>query len=266
MTEKNISKLVGLAVNDYGMIPHGGKILVGVSGGEDSVSLVLLLHRRLDRLPRAARYELVPALVDPFAGRNENQNAAVKALGEFLRDRTGLGLRVIPLNTLERLRARVRPERDTCFLCSQDRRNALIRLADAEGISRIALSHHLDDIVETALMNLFYKRELSAMIPRLQLFGGKMEIIRPLAYVTKDRISRYAGSLRPPIPVIAEDCPAKLLDRDSRRERVREIVRALSRDVPNLKNNLYASFRNPKTDYLLDRFFKPSSSGLFKRP
>lgn len=264
MTEKNLSKLVGLAINDYEMIKTGEKILVGISGGADSVAMLLLLHRRLKRIP--VRYELYPVLVDNFNGENEERNRRIDELSAYIKKETGLILEIIREPIVKKLLSNAKPARDICFLCSQKRRHMLIQAAFRKGCTRIAFGHHKDDIVVTTLMNLFYKRELSSMLPRLLLFGGKMEIIRPLAYVQKVQIESFIYNEPGPVPILSEACPAKFVKKDHRRQSVRTIAEKLAAEIPNFKNNLFASFRNPKPDYLLDNHYRPKTSGLYKRP
>jgi tRNA 2-thiocytidine biosynthesis protein TtcA len=264
LTEKNLSKLVGQAVNDYDMIRSDDRILVGISGGADSIALLLLLHNRLKRIP--IKYHLYPVLVDNFNGDNTERNRDVDALTAFIFKETGLTLEVIREPIVKKLLESPKPARDVCFLCAQKRRHILIQKAFSLGCTRIAFGHHKDDIVVTSLMNLFYKRELSSMLPRLSLFAGKMEIIRPMAYVQKFQIESYIFNYPVNVPILSDACPAKFVRKDHRRQAVKEIAERLASEVPNFKNNLFASYRNPKTDYLLDNLYQPKTSGRFKRP
>jgi tRNA 2-thiocytidine biosynthesis protein TtcA len=255
---------MGQAINDYDMILENDRVLAALSGGMDSIVLALLLSERLSRIP--IQYELFPVLIDHFNGDNPEMNQKIEKLSDFILQKTRLTLKILRFPMVQNLTGEASPHkrRDICFVCAQKRRTELIKCADALGCNRIALGHHKDDIVETILMNLFYKRELSAMLPRLDLFGGKMSIIRPMAYIQKSQIEIYMAENKPFI--IEEDCPAKILPRDERRKKVRKIIEELVQKVPHLKNNIFASFRNPKPDYLLDHFFDPKKSGLYKRP
>jgi tRNA 2-thiocytidine biosynthesis protein TtcA len=173
MKEDSLTRIVGLAVNDYGMIQADDVIVLGISGGMDSVALVCLLHARLRRLP--IKYNLHPVMIDLYGGRSEEHTAKIGALSEFLRGKTGLSLDVIRLPVIDYLvdESGAPKVKNTCFKCAQIRRAELIKYADAKGFKKIAFGHHKDDIVETILLNLFYKRETSAMMPRLPLFDGK---------------------------------------------------------------------------------------------
>lgn len=264
MTDKNLSKHLGQAINDYGMIQDKDKIVIGLSGGMDSLAMLFLLHSRMQRIP--ITYELYPAFVDNFNGENPEHRKRIERLAQCVMKHTGLETHVIPITAVNKLTDGSTKKRDTCYLCAQKRRGELIKYALEKGCNKIALGHHKDDIIETTLMNLFYKRELSSMLPRLALFDGKLEIIRPLAYLEKRHIEDYIYNREEELPIFGEVCPAKMLRKDLRRLKIRKMVTDLSAEVPQLKNNLFASFRNPKKDYLLDQFFDPKSTGRFKRP
>ncbi len=264
MTEKNLSKIMGLALNDYDMINSGDRVVVGLSGGMDSLALLLLLHGRLARIP--VKYELLPVFVDNYNRENNDYNSKIEKLSKCVMEKTGLSMTVIGIKAVKTLTGGKTLKRDTCFICSKKRRTELIRYASKTGSNRIALGHHLDDIVETSLMNIFYMRELSSMLPRLDIFGGKMAFIRPLCYIRKTQLESFIYSREETLPVFGEVCPARMIGRNLRRDRIRKIIGELSLQIPNFKNNVFASFRNPRAGYLLDHFFNPKTSGLFRRP
>ncbi len=264
LTVKNLSKLMGLAINDYEMIKDGDRIAVGLSGGIDSLALLMLLHERLRRIPGG--YELFPVFVDNFNGESLQHNERIEKLKESIYNKTGLNMEIIGITAVKTLTDKNFKHRDICFLCSRKRRNELIKFAFKKECTSLALGHHLDDIVETSLMNMFYGRELSSMLPRLDLFGGKMSLIRPLCYISKSRIESYIYGREEILPVFGEVCPSKMIRRELRREKVREIIKVISPKIPGFTKNIFAAFRNPKRDYLLDINFSPKSSGLFKRP
>ncbi|OHD53919.1 MAG: hypothetical protein A2Y33_00730 [Spirochaetes bacterium GWF1_51_8] len=267
MKESNLAKKAGQAVNDYHMIAEGDHVLLGISGGIDSISLVSLLAYRLTHMPVA--YHLHPLMIDNFNGESPEMNNDIARLGEFILAKTGLELEVYRMPLVEYIlhtdKEKILPS-NICFKCAQIRRSTLFRIAMERGYGKVALGHHKDDIVETILLNLFYKREASAMLPRLPLFGGKLELIRPLAYLEKQHLVSYVAELG--APVVPERCPAKLVRKQSemRREKVRGLIARLSKEVPGLKNNIFASFRNPKPDYMLDKLFDPHTRGTGKRP
>lgn len=255
---------MGLSINDYDMILSNDRIVVGVSGGLDSMALLLLLHKRLKRLP--IHYDLLPAFVDNWNGENSEHNQRIKNLSLFIERETGLKLHVIQIPAILSLTSGKSRKRDTCFLCAQKRRSALIQYAFEQNCTKIALGHHQDDIIETTLMNMLYKRELSSMLPRLTLFKGKIEIIRPLAYLRKFQIENFIYERKDPAPIFGEVCPSKMVRRDLRRLKVRELLEELSLKIPKLNDNIFAAFRNPHPDYLLNQNFNPKTSGIFRRP
>ena len=265
MKEINLTKMVGQAINDYDMLREGERVLVAISGGADSTAAICLLTKRMERIP--VRYEFHPVTIDPYNGQDESMNADLEALRVFLRVRTGLELEVVKMPLIEYLMENDREEidkRNICFKCAQIKRSTLIKKASEEGYTKIVLGHHKDDVTETTLMNLFYQRELSTMIPRLSLFDGKIDIIRPLVYLEKHQILEYIKDIE--APVVGERCPAKMVKHDLRREKVRELVKMLSKEFPRMKTNLFAAMRNPKSDYLLSKNFNPKNHGMNKRP
>lgn len=264
MNEFKMLKIIGQAINDYDMIEDNDKIVVGISGGMDSIFMLLFLNKRKKYIP--SNYELFPVIVDNFNGENESYNKKLLELGNFIKEETNLDLKIIPVPAVKYLTTSDRPRRDTCYLCAQKRRTELFKYANEIGAKKIALGHHKDDIIETTLMNMFYKRELSSMLPHLPLFGGKMSIIRPLAYLEKADIETFIYSYPKEIPIFGEVCPSKIVRRDFRRLEVRELLEELNEKIPNIKNNIFAAFRNPKIDYLLNFKFNPKKSGKFKRP
>lgn len=246
------------------MIRDGERILVGISGGMDSLALLLLLHSR--KFFSKVDYELFPVLVDNWNGENADYLKRVAELADFIRKETSLELTVLPVPAVKMLEGREIKARDTCYHCSQKRRKVLIQHAQKTGCGTIAFGHHLDDILETSLMNLFYKRELSSMLPRLDLFQGKMRIIRPLAYLEKSAIEEFVYSREDAAPTFGEVCPAKMIRRDFRRIKVRKLISELSSEIPGLRENIFAAFRHLLPDYLLDMHFQPTVSGKKSRP
>lgn len=255
---------MGLAINDYDMIADQDRIVVGVSGGMDSVALLLLLYNRLKRIP--IQYFLFPVFVDNFNGKNQEHNQRIDRLKQFLFSQTGLVLEVIRVDTIQRLAGDSHKKGDTCYLCAQKRRNELIKYADRNHCGKIALGHHKDDIIETTLMNILYKQELSSMLPRLDLFRGKIDLIRPLAYIQKNQIEDFIYNREEAAPIFGEVCPSKMIRKDLRREQVREFIQFLSKKTPHFKDSFFAAFRNPKEEYLLNHLFNPKKSGLHRRP
>lgn len=262
--ESRLYALCKKAIEHYDMLENTTGIVVGVSGGMDSLVLLLLLVWDNHRQKRGI--SLYPALVDNFNGQNDRHNQQIEALAAYIKRHTELDLHVIHVNTIAELTSGNYKQRNTCYLCAQKRRIELIRYAASRNANKIALGHHMDDILETSLMNLFFKRELSSMVPRLKIFNGGMEFIRPLVYVEKSMIEEFVYTRGEEIPLFSEVCPNLVLRRDHRRLQVRKLIRGLSEKIPNFRRNLFEAFRNPAHEYLLNYLYQPQTSGRFKRP
>ena len=232
--EKSLSKKIGRAIADYGMIKDGDRILVAVSGGKDSLTLLKLLSERKKFVP--IRYDILALHVD-LGYRCVNKDV----LKKFLED-NGYPYHFKKLDILKGKR-----RKDiTCFWCSWNRRKALFEAAQTYGCSTIALGHHKDDIAQTILMNLLFEGEISAMAPRQELFGGKLTLIRPLAYVDERDIQELARLYRFPLPHCA--CPNA---GKTKRAVVGKFIDDLEKETPYVKTNILRSLQRIKKDYLL---------------
>lgn len=238
-TGQFIAKRMGKAIADYNMISAGDRILVGVSGGKDSLTLVLLLQERKRWVP--IDYEVIGAYVRTDYRCRGCVHAEV--LKEFL-GKSGIPLHVIDINILQNPDG-TRNEIN-CFWCSWNRRKALFALADRVECNKVALGHHRDDIVETILLNMFYQGEISTMSPRVSLFGGRLEIIRPLAYVDERKTRKFAKEMQFPTNICK--CP---YGENSKRKQVKMIISRLQKDCPYVKYNIFNSLKRIKKGYLV---------------
>jgi len=229
-----ISKRVGKAVWDYGMLSDGDKVAVGVSGGKDSLALLYLLHYRRSFVP--IKYELLALHIDSGYPRS-----FTKVLVNHFK-KLGVAYHIVKTDLLKKTKRK----EINCFWCSWNRRKALFKAADRLGCNKIALAHHKDDIVETILLNLFFHGETSAMSPKQTLFDGKITIIRPLAYIEEKEIVRLVKKLR--LPVQECLCPNA---QTSNRTRIGGIIKSLERVCPEVKTNIFKSIKRIKKDYLL---------------
>jgi tRNA 2-thiocytidine biosynthesis protein TtcA len=229
-----ISKRVGRAIMDYGMLSDQDKILVAVSGGKDSLTLLRVLNDRLRFVP--IKYELLAVHIDMGYPCQHP-----KLLAEYFKK-----MKIkYHIEKIDILQGKSRKD-ISCFWCSWNRRKALFTVADKYGCTKVALGHHKDDIIETVLMNLFFHGEISAMSPKQELFGGKITVIRPLAYVEEDLIIKFAKDLDFPHHKCA--CPNSLT---SNRTRVGNIIKDLRNVCPDIKTNIFKSVKRIKEDYLL---------------
>ena len=186
-----LRRQVGQAIADYRMIEDGDRVMVCLSGGKDSYTLLDLLLRLRARAP--VRFDLVAVHLDQ---KQPGYDADV--LPNHLRA-LGVPFHIIEQDTYSVVK-RVIPEgRTMCSLCSRLRRGALYDFAAANGVTRIALGHHRDDIIETLFLNLFHQATLKAMPPKLQSDDGRNTVIRPLAYCSENDIAAYAREQRFPV-------------------------------------------------------------------
>lgn len=229
----SVSRKVGDAIGDYDMISDGDKILIAVSGGKDSMALLEMLRCRQSFAP--VRYELLALYVDMGV-----PGFPVEQMTEYFRQIN------VPLIVEQADILQGKGWNDVnCYHCSQLRRKTVFQIAEKNGCSKIALGHHLDDIVETILMNMCYRAEIGAMCPKQEMFDGQMTIIRPLAYVhEKDiiRLLKLGKTMR-----FEGQCPN---DRDSKRTFFKGIVSQLEEDLHVVKTNILNSLRNIKHEYL----------------
>ncbi len=229
-----ISKRVGRAIMDYKMLSRGDKIAVGVSGGKDSLVLLKLLVDRQKFVP--ITYEVIAVHVD-----TGYPSSCAAGLSRYFKK---LGVRFY-IEKIDALR-KTKKKDINCFWCSWNRRKAMFEASDRLGCTKVALGHHKDDIVETVLMNVFFHGEFSAMSPNQELFGGKIRIIRPLAYVEESMIERFTRDYG--IPSFDCKCPQS---RVSQRSTVSSIIRRMEKICPEVKTNIYKSAQRIKSDYLL---------------
>lgn len=225
------------AVIDYGMIAEGDRVLVGVSGGMDSMALLDLLNSPMVYVPP---FSLAAVYIDPgFDPDGAGGAILARHLQEggydFVIEKSGIG----PLSHSEFNR------KNPCFLCSRLRRKRIFEIAAERGCNKIAFAHHRDDIIETLLINLFYGREISTMLPDQPIFGGKLHIIRPLAYIREGLVKRYAKERG--FPFIENSCPTS---RTSKRRRVKELLDDMEKESPQIRENIWKAMGHVKTDYL----------------
>ncbi len=230
-----ISKKAGRAIADYHLLKNGDKIIVAVSGGKDSLTLLKLLKYRQSFVP--IKYDILAVYID-FG----NCKIQSKALEKFCKN---LGVKFCIKKV--KLPKGKPGKNNNCFWCSWNRRKVLFQLARKNGCNKVALGHHLDDIVETVLLNLFYQGQISAMKPKQELFDGDITIIRPLAYVEEKEISNFVKSVDD-FPYKTCTCQNAI---DSKRVVVEKIIKELSQQCPQVKKNIFRSSKRIKKDYLL---------------
>jgi tRNA 2-thiocytidine biosynthesis protein TtcA len=236
-TYRQLNRAAGKALHAYDMIADGDRILVGLSGGKDSLVLTWLLAERQTRVPIA--YELFPVYIDPgFDG----------GPGRHLADFVGrFGLSVHIEKTDFGLRGHSSENRENpCFLCSRLRRQRLFEIADSLGCRKVALGHHQDDLIETLFLNMLYAGEMSTMKPAQPFFQGRFTVIRPLAFAAEDLIRRAAERLD--FPSFENPCPSAST---SKRRQVKEMLLGLYRSNRKIRGNIFRAMRHVNPEYLL---------------
>jgi len=234
----HLKKWMEIAARDYKMLSEGDRVLVGVSGGRDSMALLDLLNTPMVFLPS---FSVVAVHIDPgFDESCEGQKVLEQYLKDnsyrYVMDKTDIG----PLAHSDYNR------KNPCFLCSRLRRKRIFEIAGEYRCNKIAFAHHKDDIIETLLINMFYGREISTMVPNQVIFGGKYHIIRPFAYIREGLIKRYAKERA--FPIVKDDCPSS---RVSKRRYIKKVLDELEKENKNIRENIFKSMRHVKTDYLM---------------
>lgn len=239
---RRIRKQLGRAIGDFNLIEAGDRIAVGVSGGKDSYTL---LHT-LDHLRRRApvKFELVAINID--AGYPGYRKETIEA---HLRD-NGFTYRMKSTNSYRIIEEKRRASSSYCSFCARLRRGVLYAVAEELGCNKIALGHHLDDFIETLLLNQFYAGTLAAMSPRLLADNGRQTVIRPLVYVEEQEIIAFARANA--FPVVCCACPVcgKV---EQKRKRMKKLIGELSQENPYLKRSLLRALGNVHPRHLLDK-------------
>lgn len=236
-TYKALNRAVGKALHHYQMIADGDRILVGVSGGADSLSLMWLLQERQARIP--IEYDLFAVFIDP--GFEDSVAQPLQAYCEKL----GFTLRV-EYTDYGVLGHSAANRENPCFLCSRLRRKRLFEIAKKLGCSKLALGHNQDDIIETLFMNMCYAGEISTMMPAQSFFQQRLTLIRPLAFADSDLIRRFARSRQ--FPDFENPCPTA---RTSKRREIKDLLNQLYRSNKKVKGNIFRAMSHVKPDYLL---------------
>src|SRR5262245_47031178 len=239
--ERDVVRKVGEAVGDFGMIGDGDRIMVCVSGGKDSYVLLDALRILQRRAP--VTFELVAVNVDQGW-----PNYETKAIEAHLRAE-GVPYRMASATYAEIVEEKLRPGQTPCVLCSRFRRAYFYDLAVEMGVSKIALGHHMDDLVETLLLNLFFSGRLASMPPRLVAEDGRNVVIRPLAYVSEEETRAYASERG--YPIVRCGCPSCGLP-DQKRQVVKRMLAAIEAENPGVKRQMLAALKNVNASHLLD--------------
>jgi tRNA 2-thiocytidine biosynthesis protein TtcA len=231
---------VGKAIVDYRMIEHGDRIMVCLSGGKDSYTLLDMLISLKRRAP--VSFSVVAVNLD-----QKQPGFPQDVLPAYL-ERIGVEFRIVEEDTYSVVMRVIGAGKTMCGLCSRLRRGILYRVADEVGATKIALGHHRDDIVETLFLNMFHGGRLKAMPPKLLSDDGRHVIIRPLAYCAEKDIARYArGRDFPIIP-----CNLCGSQDNLQRMKIKSMLAAWEREDPGRTDRLFRALRNVSPSHLAD--------------
>ncbi len=259
---KRLHHNTGKAIADFNMIGEGDRVMVCLSGGKDSFTLLDILMSLQKRSP--VRFELLAVNLD-----QKQPGFPEHVLPEYTKD-LGIPLHVIEQDTYQVVQRIIPAGKTSCGLCSRLRRGALYRFASENGISRIALGHHRDDIIETLFLNLFHGGRLKAMPPKLLSDDGAHVVIRPMAYCREEDIARYAQVRQFPI-IPCDLCGSQP---NLQRQAIKEMLRQWKSLYPGRIENIFRAIGHVSPSQLSDhelfdfitlesRKAPPSASGIW---
>ena len=253
--EKRLRRDVGKAIQDFNMIEAGDRVMVCLSGGKDSYTLLDILLKLKASAP--VEFEILAVNLD-----QKQPGFPEQVLPEFL-TRIGVPFQILEQDTYSVVK-RVIPEgKTTCGLCSRLRRGALYNYAEKHDVTKIALGHHRGDIIETFFLNLFYGGKLKAMPPKLQSDDGKHIVIRPLAYVEERDIAKYAEWKQFPL-IPCDLCGSQ---EHLQRKAVKDMLAEWERQFPGRGNSIFAALQNVVPAHLADpRLFNFAELGARQVP
>jgi len=234
----HLKKWLEKAMLDFKMIDAGDRLLIGISGGADSFALLDLLDSPMIFMPK---FSFLAVHVDmgfdyQYLAYRKLEKYFQKHNYSYVMEKTDIG----------KLAHSDFNKKNPCFLCSRLRRKRIFEIAAEKNCNKIAFAHHRDDIIETLLINMFYGREISTMVPNQSIFGGKLHIIRPLSYLTEDLVKKYSRERR--FPVVKNACPSS---ESSKRIYIKNLLAELERDNKNIRHNIFKSMSHVKPDYLM---------------
>jgi tRNA 2-thiocytidine biosynthesis protein TtcA len=236
-----IRKLMVQAISDYSMIEEGDRILIGISGGKDSTTLFYILNE----IRKKSKIEFT---IDGIMLDQKQPGFDPSEYCEWI-GRKGLNLKIIGEDTYSIVKEKVPQGKTYCSLCSRLRRGVLYNYAYEQGYNKLALGHHRDDMNQTLMLNLFFAGKIAGMPPKLLSDDKRNVVIRPLSYVPEDLIIEFKEELG--MPVI----PCNLCGSQDgmQRQKVKELLKNLEGDIPNLGNTMLNSQKNIRISQMLDK-------------
>ena len=238
--EKRLCREVGRAIVDYNMIEEGDRVMVCLSGGKDSYSLLDILMKLQKRAP--VNFELIAVNLD-----QKQPGFPAHILPDYL-SKLGIKFHIETQDTYSIVKDKIPEGKTTCSLCSRLRRGIIYRTATEIGATRIALGHHRDDMLETLFLNMFFGGKIKAMPPKLVSDDGNHVVIRPLAYCTEADITRFARTMEFPI-IPCNLCGSQ---ENAQRKQIKNMLQGWARDYPGRIESLATSLKNIVPSHLAD--------------
>jgi tRNA 2-thiocytidine biosynthesis protein TtcA len=239
--KKQLERKVGEAIGDYNMIGDGDTVMVCLSGGKDSYTLLACLMALRERAP--VDFRIVAMNLD------QKQPGFPDHILPAYFDSIGIEYHIVAEDTYSIVKDKIPPGKTTCSLCSRLRRGIIYRVAKEIGATRIALGHHRDDMLETLFLNLFFGGRIKAMPPKLVSDDGQHVVIRPLAYCAENDIIRYANAMNFPI-IPCNLCGSQ---ENAQRQQIKAMLREWARNHPGRIESLATALKNVVPSHLADR-------------
>jgi tRNA 2-thiocytidine biosynthesis protein TtcA len=252
----SVKKLTGRAIGDFSLINDGDRIAVAISGGKDSYSLLHMLDTLRRRAP--VKYSLVAVNVDPgYTGyRTDVIEGHLKSCG--------FEYRMVKTDIYRIVEDKLTAGTSYCSFCARLRRGCLYTAARELGCNKLALGHHLDDFIETLLLNQFFGGTLAAMSPCMLADNGMQTLIRPFVYVEESAIAQFARDNR--FPTVSCACPVSG-SFDLNRKKMKDLITELARAIPHIRSSMINALANVQPRYLMDgRLTRFAGSQIDEQP
>ncbi len=239
--QKRLRRHVGRAIEDYRMIENGDKIMVCLSGGKDSFTMLDILMNLQRHAP--IDFELIAVNLD-----QKQPGFPEEVLPNYLNS-IEVPFHIIEEDTYSIVKEIIPEGKTTCGLCSRLRRGVLYGFAEKHGVTKIALGHHREDIIETLFLNMFFGGKLKAMPPKLRSDDGKNTVIRPLAYCHEEDIIRFSEAKQYPI-IPCNLCGSQ---ENLQRQAIKQMLKDWQKQYPGRIENIFGSIKNVAPSHLADR-------------